>query len=117
MANVQIIERPASSIHRSTSSVQHPECHVSGRRIRRDALPEHVDFQDRGCELAPSCLRCPLVHCRYDEPGGARKIRQDPRDEAIRVRHAEGVAIDALASEFSISRRSVFRVLARARES
>ncbi len=109
MKSPQTIERPASNF-------QHPECHVNGRRIRRDALPEHVDFQDRGCELAPSCLRCPLVRCRYDEPGGARKIRQDPRDEAIRVRHAEGVAIDALASEFSISRRSVFRVLARGRE-
>ena len=106
MKSPQTIERPASNF-------QHPECHVSGRRIRRDALPEHVDFQDRGCELAPSC---PLVRCRYDEPGGARKIRQDPRDDAIRVRHAEGAAIDALASEFSISRRSVFRVLARARE-
>ena len=109
MVTVDTIERPASSF-------QHPECHTSGRRIRRDALPEHVDFQDRGCELSPSCLRCPLALCRYDQPGGARKIRQDPRDEAICVRHAEGVAIDALASEFSISRRSVFRVLARGRE-
>ena len=99
-----------------TAMVMTIERHVSGRRIRRDALPEHVDFQDHGCELAPSCLRCPLVRCRYDEPGGARKIRQDPRDDAIRVRHAEGAAIDALASEFSISRRSVFRVLARGRE-
>ncbi len=109
MNNAQTIELPVSSL-------QHPECHPNGRKIRRDALPEHASFQDLGCELAPSCLRCPLVRCRYDEPGGARKIRQDPRDETIRVRRAEGTEIDALASEFGLSRRSVFRVLARGRE-
>ena len=111
MGSVKTIERPASR-------VQHPEAerHANGRKIRSDALPEHASFQDLGCELAPSCLRCPLVRCRYDEPGGARKIRQDPRDETIRVRRAEGAEIDALASEFGLSRRSVFRVLARGRE-
>ncbi len=93
------------------------ELHASGRKVRADALPEHLEYQDGGCELAPSCLRCPLVRCRYDEPGGARKIRQDPRDDAIRVRRAEGTEIDTLASEFGLSRRSVFRVLARGRES
>ena len=111
MGGVKTIERPASN-------VQHPapNRHTKGRKIRSDALPEHAHFQDLGCELAPSCLRCPLVRCRYDEPGGARKILRDPRDEAIRIRRAEGAEIDALASEFGLSRRSVFRVLARGRD-
>ncbi len=87
--------------------------HANGRKVRYDALPEDAYFQDRGCDLAPSCLACSFARCRYDEPGGARKIRSAPRDDAIRVRHAEGVAIDALASEFGISRRTVFRALAR----
>ena len=93
------------------------ERHPNGRKVRTDALPEHLEYRDSGCDLAPSCLRCPLVRCRYDEPGGARKLEQLSRDAAVQVRRQEGVGIDALAAEFSISRRSVFRSLARGRES
>ena len=91
------------------------ECHPDGRKVRSDALPEYLSYRDQGCDLAPSCLRCPLVRCRYDEPGGARKLLQGPRDEAVWYRRGEGVGIDALAQEFSLSRRSVFRILARGR--
>ncbi len=42
-------------------------------RVRRDALPEHADYRDTGCDLAPSCLRCPLRRCRYDEPRAVRR--------------------------------------------
>ena len=91
------------------------ELHHNGRRIRSDALPEHLAYQDGGCDLSPECLRCPLERCRYDEPGGARRIVRAPRDEALRRRRGEGVAIKALASEFGLSRRTVFRVLARGR--
>lgn len=89
--------------------------HDNGRKVRIDALPEHLAYRDDGCDLAPSCLRCPLVRCRYDEPGGARALLQVPRDEALRRRREEGIAIDALAAEFGLSRRSVFRVLAKGR--
>jgi hypothetical protein len=89
--------------------------HENGRKVRMDALPEHIDYRDRGCSLAPTCLRCPLERCRYDEPGGARMVLQRPRDAAVRIRREEGEGIAALASEFSISRRSVFRILARGR--
>ena len=92
------------------------ERHESGRRVRMDALPEHVQYRDLGCELSPSCLRCPLERCRYDEPGGARKLRQKSRDEAVQARRDDGLTIRALAAEFGVSRRSVFRTLARQRE-
>ena len=92
------------------------ERHSNGRKIRSDALPEHLDYRDSGCELSPSCLRCPLVRCRYDEPGGARKLQQLSRDAAVQVRRQEGAGIAALAAEFGISRRSVFRSLARGRQ-
>jgi hypothetical protein len=91
------------------------ELHANGRKIRSDALPEYLDYRDGGCDLAPSCLRCPLERCRYDEPGGARRLLTDARDEALCRRRRDGIAIDALAREFGISRRSVFRVLAKAR--
>ncbi len=89
--------------------------HANGRKVRIDALPEHVDFRDTGCELSPTCLRCPLARCRYDEPGGARRLVQGSRDVAVQRFREEGTGVDALAAEFGISRRSVFRILARGR--
>ncbi len=44
------------------------ECHANGRKIRREALPEYANYRDTGCDLAPSCLSCPFVRCRYDKP-------------------------------------------------
>jgi hypothetical protein len=88
---------------------------MNGRKVRSDALPEYMEYHDGGCDLAPSCLRCPLARCRYDEPGGARELRRSSRDEAVLVRRGEGLGINALAAEFAISRRSVFRILARGR--
>ena len=89
--------------------------HANGRKVRMDALPEYIEYRDGGCDLAPTCLRCPLARCRYDEPGGARRLLQGSRDEAVREFRGEGTGIDALAVQFGISRRSVFRILARGR--
>jgi len=97
------------------TAVAAAERHANGRKIRSDALPEHLDYADAGCDLASYCLRCPLLRCRYDEPGGARRLQQLSRDVAVQTRRQEGVGIDALAVEFGISRRSVFRSLARRR--
>ena len=98
------------------SSVQVPEPrHESGRKVRIDALPEHIDYRDRGCELSPTCLRCPLARCRYDEPGGARRVLQGSRDVAVQRFRDDGAGMDALAVQFGISRRSVFRILAQGR--
>ncbi|HEX5370665.1 MAG TPA: helix-turn-helix domain-containing protein, partial [Dehalococcoidia bacterium] len=58
---------------------------------------------------------CPLVRCRYDEPGGARKLQADQRDASIVVLQREGASIDAIAAQIRVSRRTVFRVLARER--
>ena len=91
------------------------ELHANGRKVRADALPEHVDYRDGGCEFASSCLRCPLERCRYDAPGSSRTLRQTPRDRALRQRRTEGARIETLALEFGLSRRSVFRILAQER--
>jgi hypothetical protein len=84
----------------------------NGRKIRKDALPEHWDFEDGGCELAPQCLRCPLAVCRYDQPGGALRLRTSGRNETLRRFRAEGLSVDALAERYRLSRRTVFRALA-----
>ena len=90
------------------------------RPARHDALPEHVDYRDRGCDVFPSCLSCPLPRCRYDEPGGVRALLNRHRDREIRrLGHEHGLPVDEIARRFLVSRRTVFRALqqsVRARE-
>ena len=81
---------------------------------REDALPEHADYRDRGCDLFASCLRCPLPRCRYDEPGGARALLNRARDREIRLLKIDsGLPVDEIARRFGVSRRTVFRALER----
>ena len=86
-------------------------------RPRIDALPENTHYADCGCDLYPSCLRCPLPRCRYEEPGGAAAMLRSGRDAAIaRLAREQGLGVDALAERFGVSRRTIFRVLRAARE-
>ena len=80
--------------------------------VRADALPEQVEYRDRGCDLFPSCLRCPLPRCRYDEPGGARAMLNRVRDrEMRRLRREQELPVDEIARRYRVSRRTVFRAL------
>ena len=85
------------------------------RRARSDALPEHTKYVDTGCDVHHSCLSCPLVRCRYDEPGGARRLFSEGRDRSIVALRRAGVDFEEIASRFGVSRRTVFRALARDR--
>lgn len=85
---------------------------VSPLRPRSDALPENTEYRDTGCDLYPSCLRCPLPRCRYEDPGGAAAILRDGRDAAILRLAGDGsMTIDQIAETFGLSRRTIFRVL------
>lgn len=66
------------------------------------------NWEDRGCELAPSCLNCPLVVCKYDSP---HHYRLENRDEQIRDRRSAGVPISEIELEFGVSQRTVYRAL------
>ncbi len=82
------------------------------RSVRSDALPEHIEYRDDGCDLFPSCLSCPLPRCRYDVPGGVRALLNQERDHQIRVlRDDAGLSVDEIAERFQVSRRTVFRAL------
>jgi len=82
------------------------------RQTRSDALPEHIEYRDDGCDLYPSCLSCPLPRCRYDVPGGVRTLLNKERDHQIRVlREDAGMSVDEIAERFQVSRRTVFRAL------
>ncbi len=94
--------------------LQETDSTEQGERRRDDALPEQTRYRDEGCDLSPSCLNCPLPRCRYDQPGGVRRLRTLGRDEEIvRLRRSERVPIDHLARRFGVSRRTVFRILKR----
>jgi len=83
---------------------------------RSDALPEHVDYIDTGCDLYASCLRCPLPRCRYEVSGGATAILRAGRDASIlAAAKRRGTTVDDLARMFGLSRRTIFRVLERHR--
>lgn len=89
---------------------------IDPRQPRRDALPENTHYADTGCDLHSSCLTCPLVRCRYDEPGGARRLLSSGRDDEVLALQRRGeLTIDAIARRVGVSRRTVFRILARAR--
>jgi hypothetical protein len=80
--------------------------------VRCDTLPEDTNYRDTGCELAPSCLNCPLPRCKYDVPRSARRLGNFARDREIAVlRRKHAVPVEAIAATFGLSRRQVYRVL------
>ena len=101
--------------HRHPATMTDPPPHRGPPPLEvapRDALPEHNDYRDDGCDVFPSCLRCPLPRCRYDEPGGVRALLNRMRDEEIRrMRRDLRLSADEIARRFHISRRTVYRVL------
>lgn len=77
-----------------------------------DRLPEHVHYADSGCQVAPSCLNCPLERCRYEEPEGGKGATLRARDEEVyRVYLQHGPDIRWLAAHFGVSRRTIHRIV------
>jgi len=88
--------------------------------IMHELLPERCDYRPKrrptcrprneGCDLFPSCLRCPLPQCRYDNPG--RQTGKELRNrEMVRLRKA-GTEVKELAQRFGVSKRTVHRIIA-----
>lgn len=73
-----------------------------------DAVP-----RDRGCNLAPACLSCPLPQCKHDISAAmkyqAASIARE--DEAKRLK-MESYTISQIAFMFSLTKRSIHRILA-----
>ncbi|KKN06497.1 hypothetical protein LCGC14_1076700 [marine sediment metagenome] len=85
------------------------------RLVRRDALPEDSTYYDDGCEVAPSCLACPLVRCRYDYPQGLETVRDQARVNRTMQLRDLGYMDGEIADMMQSSVRSVYRRLATAR--
>jgi hypothetical protein len=83
-----------------------------------DLPPEFCHYQDNGCDFAESCLNCPFPRCLYDQPGGRKRWLKTLRDEAVlRLFTGQGKKVKDLALMFGVSRRTIQRVLKRAKES
>ena len=80
------------------------------KATRADAYADQRNWHDTGCEVAPSCLACPLPRCRYDYVGGVRALQNLTRDAEIRQRLDAGETTTAVAAHFGVTRRTVFRV-------
>ena len=79
-----------------------------------DALPEFFPYRDEGCEVAPSCLRCPLPQCKYDDPAWYQQYRRQGRDQLILSAHNnDGATVFELAQRFQLSPRTIHRALHR----
>lgn len=76
-------------------------------------LPENTVYEDTGCDLAPSCLECPLALCKYDDPNGARYSRTVMRDTEIMRLFSQGLKVSTIALRVDISDRTVYRVIQR----
>jgi len=81
-------------------------------------------FDDTGCGASPSCLKCPLPQCRYDDPHWRAKLRQAERQQqdqelvaALRdLPVSESRAAEKVAARFGVTVRTVFRAQERMRK-
>ena len=76
-----------------------------------DLPPEYCHYKDEGCDLADSCLNCPLPRCIYDEPGGRQRWLKNWRDRKIVRLFGEGKGVKELALIFGLSQRTIQRAL------
>ena len=76
-------------------------------------LPENQDYTDTGCEIASSCLRCPLAMCKYDDPNWKGRSRNLLRDQEIVRLRSKGLRVADIAKICNTSDRTVYRVIQR----
>ena len=82
-----------------------------GAGLLWDLLPEEFPYEDKGCELSPSCLNCPLPVCVEEEPWGEERFLKRRRAERMLELRREGKSIDENARIFEVSTRTVRRGL------
>jgi len=78
-----------------------------------DLLPDEFPYEDRGCDMAPSCLSCPFPKCLEEVPWGKHKLSKRRRAERMAELRKEGKSIDEIARIFDVHERTVRRALKR----
>ena len=88
----------------------------AGRTFTDEAF-EFYHYEDTGCEASDSCLDCPLPRCRYDDPEWYRRNRRLAKDfRIVHVMEQERLTVEETAQRFSLTVRTVFRIMQRCRE-
>ena len=66
------------------------------------------------CEVSANCLECPLPACRYDDPKGLQRYRQQLEDRRVlEAKAAHGLTRAETAVRFGVSVRHVYRIQGR----
>ena len=87
------------------------------RHAAQDNVSEFYHYEDTGCEASDSCLDCPLPFCKYDDPTWYQRNRRLARDfRILHVMTQESLSIEETAERFSVTARTVFRIMQRCRE-
>jgi DNA-binding transcriptional ArsR family regulator len=76
-----------------------------------DLLPERFPYEDKGCELFPSCLNCPFPECLKEEPWGKERFLKSRRAGRMLELKQGGKSIKEIARIFEVSPRTVQRWL------
>ena len=89
----------------------------------RDRLPEHTNYRDTGCGVYHACLSCPLMTCVLvleDAELDSNRAFREHRDRLLCRRYKEvratthqRGAIELVAGEFAVHRRTAERIIAR----
>jgi len=72
-------------------------------------LPEETVFEDTGCDLSPSCLRCHLARCAEDHPRARQRLRQLATIAAVQQLLAVGHTQAQISRMLRLSVRTVNR--------
>ena len=79
--------------------------------MRKANDPLAVVHRDRGCNLFPSCLECPLPRCPEDRPYGKADMRMFSRAVEMFKLRKQGWLIREIAAHFNVCDRTVYRSL------
>ena len=86
-------------------------------RPQLDAVPDLYAYEDTGCEVASSCLNCPLPQCKYDDPVWYQMNRRLAKDlRVFTTMQMEQLTVEETAQRFSVTVRTIFRIMRRCRE-
>ena len=81
---------------------------------RSSEAPNPNYYKDEGCKISPSCLTCPLPQCRYDDPISFQRERHLAKDFQVwNTIRSESLTTDEAAERFSVTRRTIFRIIRR----
>jgi DNA-binding transcriptional ArsR family regulator len=80
-------------------------------KLMWDLLPEEFPYEDKGCELFPSCLSCPFPDCLEEEPWGKERFLKRRRAQGMLELKSQGKSVKEIARIFEVSPRTVRRWL------